>query len=292
METNVEYLKPLFICGRQKSGTTLLQSLLDSHQDLLVFPLETFFFSRALDSAARVDVDELLRWVDLTDAKSDFRDDESYILPATGRLQYRKTLLGELGQAADARQYLLAVFRNWLRYSSVAGSQTLKYWVEKTPKNETHHARILAVFPDARFLHMVRHPLANYHTYCRKYPGLEFESFFTKWRVSTRRALRAEGSDYRIVRYEDIVSNPRQTMDGICDFLSLEFDPVLLQPTKNGLAWPGNSWTGQAAKKVHAKSLDRYKQVFDGEEMVRYRQQLATMEPELLRLGYADCLYE
>src|SRR6185503_18605589 len=38
-------LRPVFICGHQRSGTTLLQNLLDDHPQLLVLPSEGTYFA-------------------------------------------------------------------------------------------------------------------------------------------------------------------------------------------------------------------------------------------------------
>src|SRR6478736_6624366 len=38
-------LRPVFICGHQRSGTTLLQNLLDGHPQLLLLPSEATYFT-------------------------------------------------------------------------------------------------------------------------------------------------------------------------------------------------------------------------------------------------------
>ena len=35
---------PVFICGHRKSGTTMLCSLFDDHDDILVYPSDSSFF--------------------------------------------------------------------------------------------------------------------------------------------------------------------------------------------------------------------------------------------------------
>ena len=42
---NISSLKPIFIIGHPKSGTSLLNALLDSHPQLLVLPEETDYYS-------------------------------------------------------------------------------------------------------------------------------------------------------------------------------------------------------------------------------------------------------
>jgi hypothetical protein len=49
-------------------------------------------------------------------------------------------------------------------------------------------------------------------------------------RVSLSRKLGARmGGAYTEVRYEDLVSDPEASIRGLCEYLELEFDPVLLR---------------------------------------------------------------
>ena len=51
-EASLEWLqRPVFICGHHRSGTTLLQELLDDHPQLAVLPVEVTYFASFADVA-------------------------------------------------------------------------------------------------------------------------------------------------------------------------------------------------------------------------------------------------
>src|SRR5262245_11380068 len=53
-------LRPVFICGHHRSGTTLLQNLLDGHPQLLSLPSEGTYFSSFAYVARRAPSDRAL----------------------------------------------------------------------------------------------------------------------------------------------------------------------------------------------------------------------------------------
>ena len=57
--------RPVFICGHHRSGTTLMQQLLDSHPELLVLPSEgTYFTSFAYAARANTSSGDVDRFVE------------------------------------------------------------------------------------------------------------------------------------------------------------------------------------------------------------------------------------
>ena len=55
--------KPIFICGHRKSGTTMLTSLFDDHDDLLVYPSDSMFFYKVFPACLNLDKSENIKLV-------------------------------------------------------------------------------------------------------------------------------------------------------------------------------------------------------------------------------------
>ena len=51
--------KPIFICGHRKSGTTMLTSLFDDHDDLLVYPSDSMFFYKVFPACLNLDKENI-----------------------------------------------------------------------------------------------------------------------------------------------------------------------------------------------------------------------------------------
>ena len=65
--------------------------------------------------------------------------------------------------------------------------------------------------------------------------GQLMEHACQRWKYSVRvlRFLRDHHPDHHVVRYEDLVTAPRETMAGVCAFLGIPFDEQIIEGTDN-----------------------------------------------------------
>jgi hypothetical protein len=125
---------------------------------------------------------------------------------------------------------------------------------EKTPANIHHLPMIMEWFPKAKFIHTLRDPravcysqlkkkLKAPHSVSRKLRLLQktpklYElavtlSFIMRWlRVCQLHAFYSEiyAGRYHVLRFEDLLTSPRQTLQRVCDFLNIEFCQAMLNP--------------------------------------------------------------
>lgn len=261
-------LIPIFLCGYPKSGTTLLLSLLDSHKELLVFPEELKFFQKILTIRKRNDKINFmlsetgvrtpsLGKVNYPSGKRDYSaiDGEAYM----GSL--RKLLYG----SKSSKDMFLSVYKNWKKYVSVE-TDAMKYFVEKTPGNELFIDLIKKWFPNSIFIYIVRDPRDNYLTY-RKLNQQPIRKFIYSWKLSTDIGLKMAMENHILIRYEDLVHNPKDIMKKICGRLQIAFNDILLIPTRNGVIWDGNSMFGDNKGKIHTSATGRYKEHLNTDEI-------------------------
>lgn len=267
---------PIFICGHPKSGTTLVQALLDSHPQLVVYPDETFFFQGFVPEIAKRGVDEkvslaqryLLHFFEEDDNSPASQPHTPAVMqPNQQQLVYAQTcetmrqLLGAWGYRHEGDLLSAAI----LAYGQTHNSLTpeTRYWVEKTPYNEFFTAEIFAWWPEARCIHIVRDPRDNYTTYLRKHTALSAEEFAMSWRTSLKIGFhnqkRYGARHYLILRYEDLTRDPEAQLPLIVDFLGVRDDKSLRVPTRSGVAWQGNSMYGDKFTAISSKPLGRWK---------------------------------
>jgi len=251
--SNAAYLEnPVFICGMQKSGTNLLRNLLDSHKSLVVLPSDGL--------SGRI----------LSDSTPEFSDSVRHFLkrllePLAGSPP--NWILSE--KAGDYKPYLelsrlyFAYFRSNQNsivgccksivsaYSQSSGRNgfSFKYWVEKTPKNSRNIETLLNHFPPARFIQIIRNPLAVTASISKKMP-VKKRKFDLQSHIYLADLIMKTGQDnlkrlgtsrYKIVFYEDLTTRTEETMRSICEFLDIEFDKNLLVPTVNGIPARSNT---------------------------------------------------
>lgn len=215
-------IEPVFVVGVPRSGTTLVQLLIAAHPAFSSGP-ETHFFSYVLEPI---------------DGWRERRLEQQDLATVFGRLSEKPGI--ELGQEAKESLGALAgddgvpvsVLLHELM-THVAARSTVPSglrWVEKTPKHALFVPEILGLFPQARVVHVLRDPKDT----TSSFPSFqELESLTDRWEMCIGRAelwntivaaMRGLTSDDRVrtVRYEDIIENPLQAVEGIMAFLGTE----------------------------------------------------------------------
>jgi hypothetical protein len=278
----------LFVGGCPKSGTTLLLSLLDGHPKLVVLPEETHFLDKRPHYLA----------LDSYQAKSRGLLEESGLrLLAQGRF----ARFGRSGEApsADLRDYggfdhqrftRLAAYsaeQPWINDSLLFSETVRAYaitigcnwrdcvrWVEKSTSNEACSDALFGLFPEAKLLQVVRDPRAVFAS--RKKRLLNISGCYSKahrllrgWNQSSRQILKLmeRRDQYLVLRYEDLIQDPRESLEGVCRFIGIEFLPELLSPTRAGRQWEGNSSFHSAFNGISAQPVDYWKSELTADEI-------------------------
>ncbi len=151
----------------------------------------------------------------------------------------------------------------------------IRRWVEKTPANRNHVAEIVARFPNARLLVTLRDPRAILATQIALEKTRQTKRFsvyyvIAHWRVAARLARRVRAGDVSglFVQFEQLVSEPTAVMQKVCDYLEINFDPeVVLNPTKIGEPWGGNSAAQTAFSEISAEPASRWEKELSQDEI-------------------------
>jgi hypothetical protein len=206
-----------FIVGVNRSGTTLLRLMLDSHPDLTI-PPETHFVPEMIRLARRDNTTRkrLLRAATDHPRWGDFGLDEQVLL---GRLQKIKPLTPE----GAIRAF----------YDLYAEKEGKARWGDKTPRYMRAMPRIERALPEARFIHLIRDGRDVALSQAER--ALDGQAptiteVAERWqrRIQAARAHSAELDNYLEVRYEDLVGDPEGTLRRICRFIDLPYDAAML----------------------------------------------------------------
>jgi hypothetical protein len=122
---------------------------------------------------------------------------------------------------ASERPEFIARFESELRDSGKAR------WVEKTPRHVLHLGEILAAFPNARIILMMRDG-RDVACSIRDRVG-DFETGINRWLDHNAAAdPYRDRPEVRVLKYEDLVADPERELREICAFLGEPFDPAML----------------------------------------------------------------
>ena len=219
--------------GMQRSGTTLMRSLLSSHPAIALAPVESHYLERQASVPLEPTGDRFdLFWHTLTMTR----------------------FFTSLGLDADTtkEQILEAgvthrnVFRILLeRY---AQSQGKARWGDKTPGRELEYRTLLEWFPDAQLVYMVRDPRAVIASILTKWEQRMrplVDVYAERWAKSAQLAQElAQHPNVRVVHYERLTERPKREVHALCDFLGEPYVPEYLHP-----------------KRIRTRSLDKWRTV-------------------------------
>lgn len=268
---------PVFVAGLERSGTSLMFALLASHPNIAMTRrtnLWTHFYGQYGDLAQPENLERCLR---------------------TMQRYRRLAILGidwdvlQVDFAAGERTYprLFALLEE--QCARAAGKPR---WGDKSLHTERYAEQILAAYPGARILHMLRDPRDRYASSKTRW-GVRrggVGAGTAEWLASARIALRNQlgyRDAYRVVRYEDLVAAPEDTMRAVCDFLGEPYAPVMLSMREGGrfAAKGGNSSYGaRASGSISADSVGRFRTVLSPRQ-ITVTERFARREMELF--GYA-----
>jgi amino acid adenylation domain-containing protein len=227
---------PIFILSPPRSGSTLLRVMLAGHPCLFA-PQEL----------------ELLSFDTLQDRRATFAGRDSFWLEGTIRAvmeikgcdaEPAKKIMEscENEQLTTAQFYRL--MQEWL------GEKIL---IDKTPSYALDLEileRAEAIFTYPLYIHLLRHPYGMIRSFENSKLDQLYQVFFSSehhfigrelgeliWLISHQNILAflndVPAGRQHCVRFEDLVNQPQITIEGICQFLGLDFHPDMLQPYKD-----------------------------------------------------------
>ena len=268
-------LTPIFIGGYHKSGTTFVRDLLDGHSALSILPgdarlLRTLHQIHHLPlTERRQRVREL--WVHRLVNPTGLPPFWLFGRKATPYLELLNYLDYWFEQESDPERGMITPIARAFFCANPTQLLQARYWVDKTPLQELEIETLLRLYPQAKFVHVVRNPLASLAA--RKTMADKREHHFTlitqlpDFRQSLQQGLRYQAqlglSQYVVVRYEDILREPTAVMQCVVQQLGLSYEEILTQPTINGSPSTPNSayQENRVQGTIHKQSLDRWRTI-------------------------------
>ncbi|MGI8658264.1 MAG: sulfotransferase family protein [Candidatus Limnocylindria bacterium] len=210
---------PIFIGGPDRCGKTMLAAILGSHSRIAIpivgSNLWTFFYGQYGDLNDDANFDRCLA------ALMRYKH-ALFLKPEVPRLR------AELPR--DGRSYAGLFERIHAHFAERAGKPR---WGDQTGLIERYADQVLGSYPGAVMLHMVRDPRDRYEASLKLWPDGRARAggAAARWAYSVRlgeRNLRRHPDRYRMVRYEDLVSDPERTVRGLLELLGEAYEPPML----------------------------------------------------------------
>lgn len=213
--------RPVFIISSPRSGSTLLRLIINSHSQIAVPPPTLVFPYIYPYLHTYGDLNEPPNLAVLVEDILELQKSKPWPMELT-----KEMLISACQEPSFAGVYS-ALHRIW------ADFHDKPRWGEKTPPEIYFIGDILACFPEARFVHIIRDgrdvavdwmenlqwPKNVYSTACQ---WRNFISAALPWRNKLKSDQLLE------IHYEDLARSPEETVRRVCAFLGEEYEPEML----------------------------------------------------------------
>jgi hypothetical protein len=218
---------PTFLVGAERSGTTLLRLMLDHH------PRIAFLY----------EFDYAVTWLGDDGARPD--------LAAYHRALAQDRIFLSTKASVDPALPYDELVEGFLRRRLEGDRKEL---VGATVHH--HFDRLLHLWPDARFVHLLRDP-RDVARSCVAMgwagnPWCGVERWIVAERTWEHLASRLEPSRIHELRYEDLVREPEATLRELCRALGVEYDPAMLRYPERSTYPPPDPASAEAWRRTMA----------------------------------------
>ena len=220
----------VFLVGMPRSGTKLLRDLLNRHPEIAIFPNESHFFPAMHERAAKHG--DLRKRESFSKLYADLEDTRFFRRLGAQGIRIDPDEWFRRLRGGDARHVLAAMFEC---YGELTGSRIVG---DKTPEYVTQVPAMSQLVPGAKFVHIIRDP-RDYAVSMRKAWGKSLPRAAQRWKAWIRK-FRADAGRCAVafieVQYEELVTEPRRTLERLCTFLGVPFHEDMLtlaRPAEN-----------------------------------------------------------
>lgn len=258
-------MKKFFVVGCPRSGTTLLQRILNEHCQIVI-PPETAF----AELVTRSRRGQAAHWQRI---KADL---------GIGLALPRRGLRG-LADARDLYERMAHAYVQRVQRHGIA------YFGEKTPQHQRYLSLLWRLFPEAKVVLVFRDGRDVAVSLSRQpWMSRDINVNFALWlhyASIQRRSEQARPLQLHAVQYESLVSAPETHVRKICEFLELDYQPTMLSQSREFAGVPDweMPWKAAALRPITTDQIGQWRQVLSHDQLHRLEGWGGTA---LRRLGY------
>lgn len=221
----IEHTPIYFIVAKGRSGTTLLQTIIDAHPNTCA-PFESRFVVHFYNRYGSV-----IKWTDATKARfyNDIINEQKISLFWDFNVVQFKRLLKEMPEMSS---YAYACKLVYLSFISFTDKGSVKCIVDKNPIYSVLLEIILKVFPDAKFIHVIRDPRAVINSTLKFNIRKNARQISKEWLINNlaiENLKMSQLSFFHTMKYEDLMQAPQNTLKLLCAFLNIDYQDQMLE---------------------------------------------------------------
>ncbi len=139
-------------------------------------------------------------------------------------------LTEKLNAIADKADY--ALICKIIFYQMSQGKENISLFCDKNPENSLFINTLLKVFPDAKFIHMVRDPRDNVNSQSRSFKKKNIYLIARRWmgyNTAIENEKKKMPARFHALLYENLVTTTEASMKAVCEFLGITYSPSMIE---------------------------------------------------------------
>jgi len=277
-----EDIAPFFIIGAGRSGTTLLRRILVASKQVHI-PPETYVLAQVIEYYRRNACQDweslVLHCMALFEMHPEFE---------TFQISLR-SLLPKLYALPEMERSLAKMLDMFYRYHAEQTGAKCERWGDKTPVNTFVLDDIYAVFPKAKFIHLLRDGVDVVHSCVQRGLVPDLKDAALRWQHALKavECFRRQHVEACLdVRYEMLVSQPDDVVHSLCDWLNVAYKPSMIDESGHADALGDMDYAHyqSSLEKVSSKHIGQGRKALTLQDQ---HQLQVLIGEDLQRLGYA-----
>ena len=227
MKQNLDNIRITFLVSRGRSGSTLLQSILDAHPNICA-PIESKFVLHLYTK-----YNKITNW--------DNKITNSFIADIYTNRKFRlfwnvqQKELEILFSRYEINSFSDACKVVYLSHQSMFPKEEIKLVVDKNPLYSAFIPVLLKIFPNANFIHLIRDPRASTYSHVKALIQKNIPQTAYDWRLLNEKTEETKielPHLFHTIKYEELTSQPSEKLKSLFEFINISFIPELLNANK------------------------------------------------------------
>lgn len=259
-------LSPVFIVGCGRSGNTLIRRVLMASGQVYI-PPETYVLAHMIRTFRRLSYVPWANQVHMALGSISASQDFKYF-PVCDYHSLTSKLCKAPRKKQTCADLLNSFYMEWARVAGMGNAR----WGDKTPMNSFCLDEIFATFPNAQFIYTQRSLIDVVASYLRMGRYDNAKDAAKRWISANQRCIHFREKNKRnviTVRYEDLVTYPRDSFSQIFEFLGLGFQREFLDVSSEELPMgdQGISHYKNINKKISKDNVGRGRQQLSSQDV-------------------------
>lgn len=264
----MEDFKPIFIVGVGRSGTSLLQSMLNAHKDIS-FPPETHFIRYYLIK------------------KNKFNNVKDKLLEDENLKKLNIDLIELVNNSSTLRDFYVSLLKKYINLKDK------RFVGDKDPKNVESLKVIKENFPNSTIIHIYRDPRAVIASRIKAKWSMNrpFWQQLLAYKTQLTYGRDVGGrlfENYLEIKYEDLLSHPERELSKITKKLGLNFDSGMLEYYKKAdevIVGEEKDWKKNLYRPIMNENIEKWKNELSATQIKTIE---VVLEKEMKTLGYEN----